>query len=168
MDKETKRILENHEERIRKLEEFLPKKDLTEKPTRNLEERIKKISEEIGIETTSFYNLFFIDNEEILLLISPKGKNEAEKQFKATIVILTISDCLFGEDFIQSSSLNKKLRKLGIGSLVNLSTNLSKFKQFLIPRGRSKSKKFGFQITIPGKREGIRLIKEILENNGKG
>ena len=163
MDKETRKILENHEERIRKLEEFLPKKDLTKKPTRNLEELIKRLSSEIGIEIDCFYNLFFIDDEEILLLVSPKGKNEAEKQFKATIVILTISDYLFGEDFLQSSILNKKLRKLGIGSLVNLSTNLSKFKQFLIPRGKPKSTKFGFQITIPGKKEGIKIMKEFLE-----
>jgi hypothetical protein len=50
---------------------------------------------------------------------------------------------------------------LGIKSLVNLSTNLSEYKQFILPKGKPKSKEFSYEITLPGIKKGLEIIKEL-------
>jgi len=162
---------EEIEKRFREIEKRLdllegaPKEKLKVKTSENLEAKIKRLCEEAEITIENFYHIFFIeDNSDILLLKVPNGKNEAEKQHKISLLLLTASEYLFNQDFMKSSELIKKLEKLGVKSLVNLSTNLSKHRQFFIPRGKPKSKNFGFQITIPGKKEGLNIIKELLEN----
>lgn len=129
---------------------------------KDLETKIKKLCNDVKIERSDFDSLFFIKGQELTLLIVPEGKNEEEKQLQITLCSLTVQDYLFELDFIKSYDLNVKLKKLGIRSLVNLSTNLKKHKQLLIPEGKSKSRNFGFRITIPGKKRGLDIIKELL------
>ena len=128
----------------------------------NLEPKINKLCEDAKIERSDFDSLFFIKEKELLLIIVPEGKNEEERQLHVTLCILTAQNCLFNEDFIKSSDLNAKLKKLEVKSLVNLSTNLKKHKQLLIPEGKPKSRNFGFRITIPGKKRGLELLKTLL------
>lgn len=165
-EEEIKRVLEDHERRLKELEEYVPKKELVQSPPKNLEERIKNLCEEIGVDFERFYEFFYLKDvdKEITLLFSPLGKSESEKQIKSALILLTILERVFEKDFMTSSDLNKKLKKMKIGSLVNLSTNFSKYKNFLIPRGKSKSTKFGFQITIPGQNEGLKIIKDLCKN----
>jgi len=165
MDEEIKTKLDEIEKRLEKLELCFRKDKPRLEASGDLETKIKKLCGDAEISYDDFYLVFFIEeNGEILLLIPPQGKNEAEKQLKATLLILTTSKYLFNQDFMKSAELIKKLEKLGIKSLVNLSTNLSRYKQLLIPRGKPKSRNFGFQITIPGEKEGLKLIKGLLEN----
>ena len=167
MDEEIKKRFEEIERRLEKLELYLPKEKPKLEKSGDLETKIKKLCDDAEVNYEDFYKIFFIEDKEILLLIVPPGKNEAEKQLKATLLILTTSKYLFGQDFMKSSDINKKLEKLGIKSLVNLSTNLTRYRQFFIPRGKSKSRNFGFQIIIPGEKEGLKLIKDFLENEKK-
>lgn len=97
-----------------------------------------------------------------------KKKNEGEKQLRATLAILTGLSYCYEREKILSTNLRKRLEVLGIVSLQNLPTNLVKYHQFVLPRGKSGIPKFSYKITVSGKKEGLKLIREFVQNNKAG
>ncbi len=142
------------------------KQELKSPEDNNFEEKILKFCNELDIERKDFDLICYLRNKEIFLLKPIEGKNESERQVKTSLVLLTIKDSLFDDDFIGSSEISTVLMKLGIKSISNLSTNLNKERRFFIPEGVKASKKFGFRITVPGKIEGKKIIKSFLEKDG--
>ncbi len=128
------------------------------------EEKISRFCSELEIRKEDFNLIFKISEKDVSLKVPIEGKNEAEKQLKTTLVLITVKDSLFEEDFMKSADITIVLKRLGIKSIVNLSTNLNKHSSFLQSKGKPKSKNFGFRITIPGIVEGKKLIKELLKN----
>jgi len=155
---------EEIEKRLNKLELPVHQDKKISKVAETLEEKIKKLCDDAKIERRDFDDIFFIKENQINILVPIDGKKESDKHLKVVLLILTVNDYLLETDFIKSSDLGKILKKLGISSIVNLSTNLSKKRKFLLPEGKAKSKNFGFRITIPGKYEGLKIIKELAEN----
>jgi predicted HAD superfamily phosphohydrolase len=154
--------------RVEKLEQKI--QELTERPPKatfisSYEQKIEKFAESIGITIEKLKNVVEIDfdNQDIFILKPITGKNEEEKQLKSSLIILTIYKNIFGENEIFSQKLRESLKKLGIKSLINLSTNLSKYKQFIIPKGKRSSKKYKYMLTLPGETKGKELIKELSE-----
>jgi len=164
-EKEIRLILQNHEERLRKMEAIISSKGIKKSPNILYDEGISNLCKAAKISMNEFHSAFFNKDGALLLIIPPEGKNENEKQLKATLCILTANDYIFNTDFIKSRELLTKLKKLGIKSLGNLSTNMTKHRQLLILEGKSGSHNFGYRITIPGKKEGIRIIKELVSKN---
>jgi hypothetical protein len=162
---EIKKILENHEKRIKEIETRFGQKE--EKPIEkigvDIEEGIKSLSKEAGINEEQLRNVFDFEKSDLRLITTIGGENETEKQFKAAVCILTAYHYCYGRDEIKSQELRKKFEWLGITSLVNLSANLAKYKQFLIPKGKLKSPDSGYKITLPGIKEGLKNIKKLAE-----
>jgi len=156
--------LKDHEKRIEKLEGYLSSQKLEPSKPKGLEARIKKLCDDTGINRKDFDSIFFINKSEILLITVPEGKNEAERQLKVTLATLTASVYLFNQEFMKSSIILKNLKKLGISSLVNLSTNLSEYHGLLISEGKPKSRNFGFRITFPGRKKGLETIKSLIKS----
>jgi len=161
--RETKKKLEEHEERIRKLESFLEQKK--EKPIKkvgiDIGADIGKLSKDAGINEEQLRHVFDFEKEDLSLIVTVEGKSEIEKQFKATVCILTAYHYCYNSDEIKSQGLRKKLEWLGIKSLVNLSSNLANYKQFVLPKGKPGSPKFSYKITFPGIKRGLEIIKEL-------
>jgi len=129
-----------------------------------IKEGIKDLAEKVGVDEEDLYKIFDFD-EKIHLLVQPKGKNEGEKQLKASLIILTAYNHYFNKREISSSDLIRMLEDVGIGSLVNLSTNLKEHRDLIIhKKGKRGSTKTSYRITIPGLHEGYLLIKELLKN----
>lgn len=160
---EIKKILEKHEERITKLENFIQVKE--EKPIKEIvvdrEERMEELSSKVGITKERLRCVFDFDKDDLTLIVDIEGKNEGERQLKAAVCILTAYHYCYARDTVKSQDLRKKLQWLGIKSLANLSSNLSEYKQFIIPKGKSKSKDFSYKITLPGLKKGTEIIKEL-------
>ena len=157
-----KKILKEHESRIKRLESFFEEE---EKPIKKIdvgiEECIIKLSEEAGINEEKIRHVFDFNKKDLNLIKIIKDKKESTKQFKATVCLLTAYHYCYGNDKIKSRDLRKKLEWLGIRSLGNLSINLSQYKQYIIPEGKSRSPEFSYKITYPGIKEGLKIIKEL-------
>jgi len=153
------KILEDHEKRIRELENIAKKNRF--KPPADLNERIKKLFVDVGISEEQLRYVFDFEEDDLNLITSVEGKSEGEKQLSATLCILTGYEYCYGRDTIKSQILRDKLEKLGIRSLANLSTNLSKYPNYIISKGKRKSPNFMYKLTYPGKNEGLRIIKSL-------
>lgn len=160
---EIKQKLEEHEQRIGKLESFLRQGE--GKPTKeisaDIERHIEELSKDAGITEEQLRCIFDFEKADLNLITTVEGKNEAEKQFKATVCILTAYHCCYDRDEIRSQDLRKKLEWLGIKSLGNLSVNLANHKLFILPKGKTKSPEFSYKITYPGIKKGLEIIKEL-------
>lgn len=160
---EIKQKLEEHEQRIGKLESFLRQGE--GKPTKeisaDIERHIEELSKDAGITEEELRCVFDFEKEDLNLITTVEGKNEAEKQLKATICILTAYHYCYGRDEISSQDLRKKLQWLGIKSLQTLSSSLTNYKQLILPKGKPKSPKFAYKITYPGIKKGLEIIKEL-------
>ena len=156
-----KKKLEKHERRIIQLEESLTQKREKKIEKDNFEKKLEKFSIEAKISKEQLRHVFDFEEEGLRLIKTIEGKVESEKQIKATLCILTAYHYCYDSDEIRSQDLRKKLEWLGIGSLVNLSTNLANYKQFIIPKGKPSSSKYSYKITYPGIKRGSEIIKEL-------
>jgi len=157
-----KKAVEDHEKRIEKLESVLGqgKGKPAEEIGIDIEKGIEILSKDAGITKEQLRCIFDFEKEDLNLIINIVGKNEAEKQFKTTLCILTAYHYCYGRDETRSQDLRKKLEWLGIKSLGILSVNLAKYKQLILPKGKPKSPEFRYKITYPGIRKGLEIIKE--------
>ena len=128
-----------------------------------IKEQIDVLAKKASVNKEDIYHLYDFD-EKVHLLIQPDGKNEGEKQLKATLLILTAYNHYFNEREISSSDLRNMLQDIGITSLVNLSTNLGEHRTLILhKKGKKGSTKTYYRITIPGLQKGYSLIKECLD-----
>jgi len=162
--------LEEHEERIRKLETLLQteKEDARARSQPLVEAGSQKLSREAGITEEQLRYVFDFEEEDLNLIQPVHGQNEREKQFRASICILTGYHYCYGRDQIRSEELRKKLEWLGLKSLTNLSTNLSRYKMFIVPKGQPRSPTYGYKITLPGIKRAIETIKELAAGERSG
>ncbi|MCW1296723.1 MAG: hypothetical protein OH319_03515 [Candidatus Parvarchaeota archaeon] len=160
---ELKRRVEKLEEQIKELIGESTKPILTF----SYEEKMTIFAKTIGISLENLRSIIKVDTEnyEVFILKPIIGKNEEEKQFKTSLVILTVYKNIFNRDEILSQKLRTILEKHGIKSLINLSTNLSKHKQYIIPKGKPKSSKYKYKLTLPGENKGKELIKELVTSD---
>ena len=132
-----------------------------------IRECLEKFSKDVGISEEQLMYIFNFGEDDLGLITVIKGKKESEKQIKATLCILTAYHYCYDSDEIRSQDLRKKLEWLGITSLVHLSLNLTKYKQFIISRGVPKSPNFSYKITYPGIKKGLEIIKELSDAQNK-
>lgn len=120
-----------------------------------------KILENTGINKNQLENVFNIEEDDFKVVATINGKNEVERQIKASLIILTAFYYCYGKDEIKSRELVNKLRWLGIKSLGNLSKNLKREEcsQFIIISGKGNN--INYQILNQGLKKGIEIIKEI-------
>jgi len=148
--------------------------DLASKPKANPPEFINKIT---GVEKLAHHMkstpedllniVSFEEDEEFTFIFEMTGKSEPDKQLRATLCLLTVSNYCYAKDEILSKTLTKKLQLWGIKSLSNISKNLKKHMSFIVMKGKAGSSNFSYKITVPGLREGIKILNEIIDKDGK-
>jgi hypothetical protein len=138
-------------------------KEKLEKPTHveiGLDKRIEKFAKNIGVTIDQLKQIFDFEEDNLILIKEPVGTQE-EKQVQATLLILTGLSYCYEKEQTLATDLKRMLDQSGI-DLKNLSTNLKKYRQRIIPRGMQGSHNFTYKITGPGKSEGLRLIREFI------
>ncbi|WJI09300.1 hypothetical protein FGU46_03900 [Methanobacterium sp. CWC-01] len=123
--------------------------------------RINYLLKEAEIDLNHIEKVFRIEEDDFKVVATIEGKNEVEKQIKATLPILTVYYYCFGKEKIQSRDLASKLRWLGIKSLANLSKNLKRpeCKPFVIVSGTGNN--LTYQILNQGLKKGVEIIREL-------
>lgn len=134
--------------------------------TINNEEKINsdwlsQLAKDSGITNTELKMVVDPDGEGRLISHKIKGQNETEKQFNATICLGTIKYYSSKSNILNSTYLHKELEWLGIGSLVNLSTNLKNRRPYIISDGKKGSPNFYYKISQVGISIGLQLLKEM-------
>lgn len=132
---------------------------------KDVPECIKKICNATKISPDDLKHIFDFDfeNKKLELKTMITGKNAEEKQFKATLCILTGYNYCYGTKEIKSEELKTQLDQLGIDSLGNMSTFLKKarYKEFIKVEGKDRGPK-KYKIKIPGIKKGEELIKSLM------
>lgn len=160
-------------EKLRAIEKKLDSKEVKEvdnlksKNKSSLEDKISKLCTEINIDRKAFNSIIDVNDNKFSLKIPINEGTASSKQVKTTFVLMMLRDILLEEDFMKSSDIVVVLKRLGIKSIGNLASNLSKYKQLLNSKGKKGSKNSGFVITIPGIVEGKKILKEFIKHGRK-
>lgn len=134
-----------------------------------VEDGIKNLVEFLEIDEPDIRRLiFFRENEPAILnpKIIPIKENASEQQLDASLVYLLVYKYSYGVKNLSANLLRKKLQKLNVPSLVNLSTNLRKFTEFIFHQaGQLGSHKNYYIITPAGEEEIKHKIRLFLRKN---
>lgn len=160
-------LLENKSssKKIKEDEISLHEKEIV--PTKKIK-GIKKLIEDVNVSEEQFYSLFDIEGTKANILDPPKGKNSSEEQFMNSTLLLILNYYLTGSYEMSSSILRKRLEEHGVGSLVNLSTNLNIKKRYILRKaGKKGNTNTFYKLTFPGIKGGLHLIKKLAGENEK-
>ncbi len=126
-----------------------------------IEERLK----EQNIEKNDFDSIYNISAWHIIILRGFKGSTYAESHIKSMLLLMTAYKLLTNKDEINSSLIRKMLQQSGVPNLPALTTTLKNFTTFIIHKRRAiGSTKTSYGLTALGFREGIVLIKDIINH----
>jgi len=155
-----KSILDDHERRIKRIEEFIKKFE----GILHTEERKlfgKKSFKEIGLDEDKIKMIFDVEDNQ-LTVIKVLGKNDVEKTQNIALLTLIGYKYLFGKDEVLSQEIRRNVDENGI-SLYNFATYLSKIIPTLIRRkGKPKSPRTTYRLTALGEAKARELIKKIV------
>lgn len=121
------------------------------------------LSSFLGITKEDLKKLFFVRENDMRIIDAKFVENSSvkETQLDMSLAYLISYKYFFGIEEFPASLLRKKLRLMGIKSLVNLTTHLHKFPEFIIhSAGKKGSVNNKFLITQPGENR----IKKIIKN----
>jgi len=123
---------------------------------------ISKLAEKASMDEAKLKHIFEFEENDVRIIMPIEGRSEGDRQLKATLLYLVAYDTCFNLREVNSSDLRQKLQDLGIRSLVNLSTQLKGYPNFIWHKiGKTGSTSSSYKITTPGEIEGIRLLKEL-------
>lgn len=130
---------------------------------------IKKLVDFLEINEPDIRRLIFFRENEAALLntkIIPSKENVSEQQLNASLIYLLVYKYSYNLKNLSAGLLREKLQKIGIPSLVNLSTNLRKFTEFIFHQaGPLGSHKNYYIITPAGEEEIKHKIRLFLRKN---
>lgn len=126
------------------------------------DEGIKKLAKQAKISVTRLRDVLDIGTSDFNITADVPGDDEHKRQLNATLVLLTAQAFLLKQRRIESAVLRKKLENLGIAGLVNLSTNLRRYRKFIAHlKGKRGSRKTFYGIKTAGLKQGCILIKQM-------
>lgn len=120
----------------------------------------------LNISEEKLRKILFIRENDVKLIDSKfiKSTSTKEVQLDTSLALLLIYKYVFDLDKCPSILLRKKLQLLGIKSLVNLTTNLHKYPEYIIhDAGKIGSTDNYFLITQPGENRIKEQLKKYLE-----
>lgn len=142
-------------------------KPLMEEVEKSLKSRgLDDISEFLGIAADRLRKILFVRENDVNLIDLKfiKSNDTKEVQLDTSLALLLMYKYVFGLDKCPSILLRKKLQLLGVKSLVNLTTNLHKYPEYIIhDAGKIGSIDNYFLITQPGENRIKEHIKAYLE-----
>lgn len=155
---EIKRILEDHEKRISKIEELIFKKKIE-----IITDRLKNFSKAVNFseeELKKIYDFDFSQNK--LTVIKTIGKDDKEKTQNITLLALLGYKYCYDKTYVLAKELRRIVAENGI-SLSNFASYLNEIIPSLIRRkGKPRSPKTSYKLTIPGEVKAKDLIKKLL------
>ena len=131
------------------------------------EKGLKKICDKLGVSKEKASEVYDFERNEfrIIFLLSDLKKTDAEKQYESTLLYLLPLKYCYNIEEVSSKELRQKLFDMGLMSLVNLSTNLKRYRnQIIHKKGVKGSTDTYYKITIPGEIKAIKILKNILKN----
>lgn len=129
---------------------------------------LEKLTKKLNIDNEKLGDFIEVDTDDMNLLFPIKRNSNREEHLIFSLIYLTIRK-LYSEDReIESSKLRELMASRGLGSLVNLSTNLKKFPSLIAHKsGKRGSTNTYYRLTIEGFSKGLWLLKEVIEKGNK-
>ncbi|MCD6215926.1 MAG: hypothetical protein J7J92_02520 [Candidatus Aenigmarchaeota archaeon] len=160
MDTETKKILDDHETRIKKIEDFI--KSLESKPpTEDINlSGIKKLSKKTGVNEKMLKEIFDIEDDQ-LTVVKITGEKERDKTQNIALLVLLGYKYLLSKEEVLSQEIRRNVAENNI-PLNNFATHLSNVTPSLIRRkGKLRSPKTTYKLTTLGESKARELVKVI-------
>jgi len=156
-----KKELKNHEERISKLEE----KRLAEVPLFQEEIKgIEKLVQKTGIPKEKIREIFDLE-ENILTVVESVGKDDKEKIKNISLLVLLGYKYFFKKNELFSQEIRRNVAENGV-PLDNFASVLNEIMPSLIRRkGKTKSPKTTYRLTVLGESKARELIKQLCEKD---
>jgi hypothetical protein len=129
--------------------------------SQNIDEGIIRLAKSTGISKDMLESVFQFEKNGPVLLSSIAG-DRAEKFKGVCLPVLVAYEAVYGQSVIKSSIIKSFLDDAG----VNTSTDYGSFlraacKGLIVPVGSGPG--ISYKLTTPGRKEGLRLIKELSE-----
>lgn len=150
-----KKTLDNQEKRISRLEETKSTSPLVAKPSASLQ-----LFKKTGISADKMKEVFDLEGD-ILTVIKSTGKDDEEKTRNITLLTLIGHQYFMGENQVSSGEIRRNVAENHI-SLNNFGSYLKKIIPTLIIRkGKPKSPKTSYRLTVSGDVKARELIKNM-------
>jgi hypothetical protein len=160
--KKIKETLENHEKRIKFLENTLAVPKGEEVTPTEAKASIEKLAQKIGVAIDKVEELYDIEDNKLTLLKITNG-DEREKTQKISLTVLLGYKYIFGNEEIQAMEIRRNVAENRV-PLNNFATYLNEIIPSLIRRkGKPKSPKTTYKLTPLGEAEAKELLKKLCE-----
>jgi len=161
--------LREYEERLSKLESAFQSRPLSEDIASG---RNKELAKRINVDEEKLNQLldklFHIEKENILTVIEPSeklGKNDKERTKNITLLTLLGYKYFFGKDEIFSQEIRRNVAENNV-PLNNFGSYLNELvPSFIRRKGKLKSPKTTYKLTVLGKSKARELIKKLCGKN---
>jgi len=155
-----KKVLKNHEKRIKFLEEEKSMKSTVQGSAPVEGTGIEKLAEKVGIDVEKLKELFDTENH-TLTLLKATGKDEAEKTKRISLIVLLGYKYFFCNEKVLSKEIRRNVAENRI-PINNFATYLNEMIPSLIRRiGKLKSPMTAYKLTPLGEAEAKEIIKEM-------
>jgi len=122
------------------------------------------ISKKLNVERERVEDFFEINQGNVEILFPLNFKAIAEQHFVFITLVLTIRKIVNGDREVDSSQVREMAKTKGLKSLVNFSTNIKKYPEYIIHKhGKIGSTSGSYKLTIDGYNRGIELLKKIFD-----
>lgn len=160
--KKIKEMLQEHEKRIKSLEDIFP--SLKSEEITPLEGRadIEKLAKKISVNSEKVRELFDIENN-TLTLLKVVGKDDSEKIQKISLAVLLGYKYSLGNEKVLSKEIRRNVAENRV-PVNNFATYLNEMIPSLIRRiGKLKSPKTTYKLTPLGEAEAKEILKKLCE-----
>ena len=155
-EKEIMKILDNHEKRIKSLEDNIGN-DNQAKIVKQEILNYEKLSSELNLEISTLESIYSIYNQKLTLL-KITGKDEKEKTQNTTLLVIIGYDYLLNIAEVLSQDIRRNVAEHGL-SLSRFATHINEISPKQIKRiGKPKSPKTRYKLTIPGREKAKELL----------
>lgn len=138
--------------------DILPEETKVAEVTRNIELKIQKLAELVGIEVSQLEDIFQFEEKGPTFIGRVNG-TEAEKQVQVCRLAILVLKEVYGQEWVEGSILWKILQDCGIGSLDNLAKNLKAQGNEFRMMGQKRGKKY--KLTEPGRQNALQSLKQL-------
>lgn len=157
-----KKTLEDHEKRIKSLENMLKGSKGEEITTLEGKPQIEWLAQKIGVTIDKVKELYDIEDNKLTLL-KVEGKDEREKTRKISLTVLSGYKYLLGNEEISATEIRRNVAENRV-ALNNFATYLNEIIPSLIRRkGKPKSPKTTYKLTPLGEAEAKEVLKKLCE-----
>lgn len=160
--KKIKEMLQEHEKRIKSLEDIFTNSKSEEITPLEGRADIEKLAKKIGVNSEKVRELFDIENN-TLTLLKIVGKDDREKAQKISLAALLGYKYFLGNEKVLSKEIRRNVAENRV-PVNNFATYLNEIIPSLIRRiGKSRSPKTTYKLTPLGEAEAKEILRKLCE-----